>query len=67
MNVQGRECKFILKGEYDCKKDMERVQGKGKGPAACFSAHAQQNPTGEGVGNSVSEFADSTFLDWNLY
>lgn len=49
------------------KRTWKRYRKKGKGPAACFSAHAQQNPAGEGVGNSVSEFADNTFLEWNLY
>lgn len=49
------------------KRTWKRYRKKGQGPAAWFSAHAQQNPTAEGVGNSVSEFADRTFLDWNLY
>lgn len=49
------------------KRTWKRYSKKGKGPAAWFSARAQQNPSAEGVGNSVSDFADNTFLDWNLH
>lgn len=46
-----------------CRKKGKRIWIQGKGVAAWFSAHAQQNPTREGVGNQWLRVCRQRFLE----